>query len=507
MFWYLFFTCLTIILVLIFIFIYFLIFYEKKDSFTSIVNNEVNNDSTETKFSKKGLNFILHSFFQKINPAKISDIEKLICTKDFSQKYDPNKPLMINVETQIVIKVYSEQLYKKIPYLFEISLDNKDNWFPIKVYYSYFNKNDRFIMQNIDDADADQYASYLSIDLTKYVKNSNEFYIRGENIDNVCYISIQIIGLLDIYQEVNLKKNEICNLRELQFFTNFTTDGDYQFFKGTKEVDNPFRNENSLYSIQNMDVLLSENPNYYHSKYINVVDNSAIPVLRLSKLLSETDFILEQANLNTCSDSYLFSRPVDNDIDSTMDSFQASEISKNYGIMRIKVPHVLNSDQKIYLQRQYDLLYFSVSSMQDGKKGNIGTFWTVNVPMMERLMDANGYSFIFWMPQEEFVGRFQLDNTEPPIIQWGDYQGYVLPTPTIAFYFRYKASNPYWKGAPANAPCYFNADTNKPITTEYLGEWLPSLYGDNFTNFTDFINSSSIGLVSDNKTLPWPISY
>ena len=183
MFWYCFFICCAIIIVLIFVFIYFLILNKKKDSFTTISKNVINDESIETKFSKKGVNFMLHSFFQKINPSKISDIEKLICAKDFSQKYDPNKPLMIDVDTQIVIKVYSEQLYKKIPFRFEISMDNKHTWFPITIYYSYFNKNDRFIMQNIDDADADQYASYFSIDLTKLVKNNNEFYIRGENIE------------------------------------------------------------------------------------------------------------------------------------------------------------------------------------------------------------------------------------------------------------------------------------------------------------------------------------
>lgn len=507
MFWYCFLICFAIIILLIFLLIYFLFLNKQKDSFTNISKNVTNDESMETEISKKELNFILHSFFQKINPSKISDIEKLICAKDFSQKYNPNKSLMIDVDTQIVIKVYSEQLYKKIPFRFEISMDNKRTWFPITIYYSYFNKNDRFIMQNIDDADADQYASYFSIDLTKLIKNNNEFYIRGHNIDNVSYISIQIVGLVDIYQEFNLQKNEICNLRELQFFTNFTTDGDYQFFKGTEKVDNPFRNESSLYSIQNIDMLLSKNPNHYPSKYVTTIDDSAIPVLRLSKLLSETDFILEQANLNTCSDSYLFSRPIINDIDSTTDFLQTSEFPKYYGIMRVKVPHVLNSIQANHLQKQYDALYFSVSSIQDGKKENIGTFWTVNVPMMERLMDENGYSFIFWMPQEEFVGRFQLDDTEPPIIKWGGFQGYVLPTPSVAFYFRYKAPNSNWKGSPTNAPCYFNAKTNKPITTEHLGEWLPSLYGDNFTDFTEFMNSSSIGLVNYDKTLPWPISY
>jgi hypothetical protein len=158
--------------------------------------------------------------------------------------------------------------------------------------------------------------------------------------------------------------------------------------------------------------------------------------------------------------------------------------------------------------KDYDTLYYSVSSMQLDSllQKPHPPFWTVNARMMKNYQDELGYAYIFWVPQSDLMllnesQKNTKKSYEPPIITWGTYTGYVLSNPTLTFYFRYKNPNPDWEGNPINCPCYLTPSANQPITDE-LGPWCPELYGSTFANYNEFINSSNIGSVVKNQS--WP---
>ena len=422
--------------------------------------------------------------------------------------HDSEPPYYTYVDGIIVIKVYNDRLTRLHPFSFEVAFSDEDTFSPIPLSCSYYHKDDRFTMQSVDKCDADQYASYFQYNVTESERQHKHFTIKGYGIENVNYISIQYITVIQIMHKDGSITNPLCFYKFVNYFTDLQDD-DVIFFAKNQPVKNPFQFGNpntACYGknpVSELPTRISSNDHsqkLISSRSYSATPISAIPIYRLSKKTSSTDFVLEQQDLRTCSNTYLFCRPVNPEKSRQFDL-------KFYGILRIKVPNIYSPRMGCQTMDDYDALYFSISAMQRKQRPNITSFWTVNSPMMEKTKDEDGFAYVFWMPEDEFIGKFKLNSPTPPIIQWGDYTGYVLPTPTFAFEIRYKSPNPAWKGSPINAKCYLNEKTNKPVTSDELGEWLPSVYGQNFKNFDAFINSKSIGIIENSKEKPWIVSY
>lgn len=443
--------------------------------------------------SLNSLNFVLKG--KKLLDPDLPTARKVLeCLMNPADYPPPNE---IAIENIIYIKVYNDNLPRLLPYTFEVSFGDEDTFSPIPLTTSYYHKDDRFTMQSIRGGDGDQYASYFVYNVPESEKQHKHFTIKGYGIENVNYVSIQYVTVF-----------MGCIYHFVRYFTDLLAD-DIRFFVKNQQVKNPFQFGNpntACYGKNPVSELPSRISSNDHSqKLISAHSNSAtpisaIPVYRLSKYTTDTEFVVEQKDVNTCSNTYLFCRPISPEKSRQFDL-------KFYGILRIKVPNVYSPLMGCQTMQDYDALYFSISAMQEKQRPNITSFWTVNSPMIEKTKDEDGFAYVFWMPEVEFIGKFKLNSTTPPIIQWGDYKGYVLPAPTFAFYIRYKSPNPNWKGSPVNAKCHLNEKTNKPVTSDQLGDWLPSAYGENFKNFDAFINSKSIGIIENSKGKPWIVSY
>jgi hypothetical protein len=306
---------------------------------------------------------------------------------------------------------------------------------------------------------------------------------------------------------------------EIQFATNCTDNSHYEYYlnKQQKLDENPFlegskssayytRNNSSSFFTQKQELLYGLETDFLSESLSSLSSLSGstgynpttgqIYIYRLDKQTSQQKFAGEEAP-DGCLSTYLFCK-------------------KNicyfipYGIMRIKIPYTYDSSLPlIQPMQQYDNLYFSVSAMQYTTllESPFPPFWTVNTRMMKTYADEDGYAYVFWAPQSDVMLINESQTTtdkktyEPPVIRWGQYTGYLLCNPTATFYFRYKSPNPDWEGNPINCPCYLDPNTNLPITDE-LGPWCPELYGNTFSSYDEFINSSNIGSVVKNQ--PWP---
>lgn len=121
--------------------------------------------------------------------------------------------------------------------------------------------------------------------------------------------------------------------------------------------------------------------------------------------------------------------------------------------------------------------------------------------MLTDFIDEQGYAYVFFGPDDyvqQQVIEQQTVATRPPVMQWGNYQGYLLGNPGGALIIRYRDPADDWSGNPANAVCYLDMASNQPVTQEELGEYLPELYGDTLVNF----QAGHIGNVVSDQ--PWP---
>ena len=468
------------------------------------------NESYRASYPRGSLNSLDFIVKGKVSPLR-SDLPPaknvLECLMKLTDYPPPYKIVLVNV---IYIKDYNDRLTRLLPYSFEVSFGDEDTFSPFPLETSYYHKDDRFTMQSVSGGDGDQYASYFAYAPTESERHYKHFTIKGYGIENVNFVSIQYFTdyLIQVVDSSTGANYTMCVYKFVHYFTDLLDD-DIRFFVKNKQVKNPFQFGNpntACYGNNPVSELPSRISSNDHSQKLisghsySTTPISAIPVYRLSKHLTSTEFVLEQQDLSTCSYTYLFCRPINPEKSRQFDL-------KFYGILRIKVPNVYSPLMGCQTMEDYDALYFSISAMQGKQRPNITSFWTVNSPMMEKTKDADGFAYVFWMPEDEFIGKFELNSPTPPIIQWGDYTGYVLPAPTFAFYIRYKSPNPTWKGSPINARCHSNEKTNKPVTSDQLGDWLPSVYGENFKNFDAFINSNSIGIIENNKEKPWIVSY
>lgn len=408
-------------------------------------------------------------------------------------------------QIKTLIKVYCDQLYQSMTQThFDIKFQNIVGIQPCEVGYNYYqDPTFRGQCYNLPEADSDQYATYL-FNRYSYSSDLLPIYdsISGSYINDVNYISC-IIGYGSFGTDEMLLFASNCKDNDYyEYYINKTQklEGN-PFLPGSKSTANYPRNTSKSYYYNRQKQILWNELESEFSAEGTILDSTntttvtptdpttgQVYVFRLDAQTSKEGFIGEEIP-DGCLSTYLFSKIPYNTL--------------NYGIMRIKIPNIYDSSSPLTYMKEYDALYFSISSMQDASLLTIPflPFWTVNARMMKQYMDKDGYCYIFWAPQSDLSQINRTISYEPPVISWGDRKGFCLSVPTFAFYFRYKAPNQDWEGNPINCPCYLTPSANQPITDE-LGPWCPELYGEMFNSYNEFINSSMIGIVP--KDGPWP---
>lgn len=233
-----------------------------------------------------------------------------------------------------------------------------------------------------------------------------------------------------------------------------------------------------------------------------------IGVFRVDKETSMNSFISEEVK-TTCFDNYLFSSVQYRSNLKPIRNFSYQDFI-SYGIIRVPIIDGYVSDMECGTwSDDYDVAYFSVTFHVSDKLVDppLLPFWTVNLRMLKEIADVDGYAYIFWAPYDDVVAQMKsYDQREPPIIQWGGRKGYLLQTPTGRIIYRYKQVNKKWKGYPGNAPCYDTYEENRPIQNELSDgdiNYCPTLYGQEFDNYQEFIDSDRIGAVT--RDGDWPI--
>lgn len=245
------------------------------------------------------------------------------------------------------------------------------------------------------------------------------------------------------------------------------------------------------YPVNNTPLLtpLSENtfplnkPNFNHP----FVDpqTGKIDVYRLDQQESK-QVVADDIAPDGCSRAYLFAQ---------------KNLSQEMIILRIKVPNVFidgNRPDKIF--HQYQTRYLSVGAHEISSE-TLLDFWTVNAEMLRDYMDADGYAYVFFASNtytQQLAIQQNTPHTQPPVMTWGHYKGYLLGDPNFAIIIRYRDPNKAWQGSPENAVCYATPNDLKPVTAGELGEYLPEIYGDTLDHF----NKGHIGIIAKNR--PWP---
>lgn len=220
-------------------------------------------------------------------------------------------------------------------------------------------------------------------------------------------------------------------------------------------------------------------------------------------LPDSTDF-----GVGGCSDEYIFAP--------TTPESSAGQVY----IVRVRVPTTFfNSSHPSTVYDSYQSSYFSVSSNRnnslleanhDTGKLDIDAFlpkyWTVDSRMLGNYADAQGYAYVFCVPDEYARALSEAQNdgyswenrTVPPVLTWGAYTGYALGAASYAIILRYKEPQYSWEGSPSNARCYATTEENVPISDNALGTYTPQAYQGSFEDFLE----GHIGPVRKNSA--WP---
>lgn len=220
-----------------------------------------------------------------------------------------------------------------------------------------------------------------------------------------------------------------------------------------------------------------------------------LPLYRLDKVSSGRDLADDIAE-DGCSKAYLF-------------GFRSCDDQEMF-IVRVKVPYTFLRDMDAspdMVFDSYQTRYFSISANQvipdDMTFDNYTAplYWSVNARMLLNYMDSDGYAVVFLSPNnftQSLADEQKLDDTEPPVMTWGRYTGYVLGDPSYAIILRYRAPLKSWQGSPENAQCYATPNLTQPLSVGELGEYTPEIFAGSLADF----QSGSIGAVK--KDAAWP---
>lgn len=203
-------------------------------------------------------------------------------------------------------------------------------------------------------------------------------------------------------------------------------------------------------------------------------DTGALPFYRLDQNTSNKEGA-DDITADGCSQAYLA-------------AYKSSQ--QQVEILRIKVPHTfIASDQPDTVFDSYQTRYFSVSAQRlptsEDAAPNL-EYWSVNARMLADYQDAQGYAYVFFVPNS-YAQNLALEQhtpkTQPPLMHWGNYTGYALGDPDFEILLRYKVPDPNWQGNPHNATCYSDTSVQQPVTVDQLGVYIPEAFGDSLDNF------------------------
>lgn len=247
----------------------------------------------------------------------------------------------------------------------------------------------------------------------------------------------------------------------------------------------------------------------------NTIDNTnkinvdgKIAMYRLDKL-SSTEVTADDIAPDGCSRAYLYGNKAE---------------SQQVEVIRIKVPTTfIESDTPDTIFGNYQASYFSISShkIQDTPppppqtshnvsnanneesqpQPQLLSYWSVNSRMLSKYADKDGYAYVFFAP-DDYVNNLAIEQntpaTQPPVLTWGNYTGYVLGDPSYSIILRYRDPSSTWQGSPENAICYATPEQLKPVTMKELGEYTPEVFGGTMDEFLQ----GNIGII--NKNAVWP---
>jgi hypothetical protein len=336
----------------------------------------------------------------------------------------------------------------------------------------------------------DQYAQYFQVNLPYGIFNSDSKLVITGTFQQVAYLSaVMYSSGVDKYIQQGIVDKEIptvagaCNPYQsshpsvfaypTEFFSTYATPANaFSLDKLTKikngRLENMFKN-------------------------ISPRRSGEIPVYRLDKETSLNVVADGVPASDGCSNAYLMAQ---------------KSSSQEVLILRIKVPNTFidnNHPDKIF--HNYHASYFSVGSHRmsynsDDPNDILLSYWGVNARMLNKFKDKEGYAYVFFAPNS-YTNNIAIEQhtqpTQPPVITWGNYKGYLLGEPDFAVILRYRDPNIQWEGSPENARCYPTSTDNKPIAHYELGDYTPEIFGDTLDNFLN----GKIGAVS--KDTSWPI--
>jgi hypothetical protein len=217
-------------------------------------------------------------------------------------------------------------------------------------------------------------------------------------------------------------------------------------------------------------------------------DTGEASVFRLDKHTSK-EVVADDIADDGCSRAYLFS---------TIDEQEVA-------VLRIKVPEIfIDDDETDKTFDNYQARYFSVGAhrkVPDGSPDISLSYWTVNARMLKDYQDEQGYAYVFFAPNwytHTVALKQNTPETQPPVLKWGRYKGYLLGKPDYAIIMRYRDPSPSWVGSPENAKCYATANRVKPVSKDELQEYTPEVFADSLDSFLQ----GEIGDVS--QFAPWP---
>lgn len=226
----------------------------------------------------------------------------------------------------------------------------------------------------------------------------------------------------------------------------------------------------------------------FQYKFVDPITGK-IGLYRPDRITSQRVFADEVA-ADGCSMAYLFGQ---------------KESNQEIAILRIKVPTTfIDSNNPDTIFGNYQARYFSVSANRKYAESSLYLdYWSVNARMLKKYADSESYAYVFFAPNE-FTHALALKQhtpkTQPPVMTWGKYTGYILGEPDFAIILRYRVPNPKWQGSPENAICYATSQDLAPVSKSELGDYTPEIYGDTLKHF----RQGNLGIVNNKSS--WPVS-
>ncbi len=364
----------------------------------------------------------------------------------------------------------------------KVTLDGKELEGAIS--FSYQSEN---YLQGSAGLGMDQYAQYFTVNLSdEEIQRGSQLIIEG-TFEQVAYVSAVIYSYHGSGERTYNRQEQILD-KEMKILGNACNpyiEGNPSVFSYPTNVSQSQtllnnQSKNSLWDPES----LSYDPQSF-------IDNETgkVGVYRLDQETSKK-VVADDIAADGCSRAYLFA-----------EKGRDQEIA----ILRIKVPTTfLGEGEPNKIFGDYQARYLSVGAhrqMIQDETTPILSYWTVNARMLNEYKDKEGYAYVFFAPNE-YTHRIALEQntpeTQPPVITWGKYKGYLLGEPDYSIIIRYRDPELSWKGSPENAICYENAETLQPIDNQELGKYTPEIFAGTLDNFLN----GNIGSV--NSEAAWP---